>query len=111
MALRRTMGCGALGRTRRKGTMTTTKSGWSRRGFVGLLSTLGVGAVGLAACGTGSTAALEPTSTAVTHAGGAVASPNGALSADEMDKMHEAGVKAFPAKTEGLGGQPLAPRI
>jgi manganese oxidase len=29
------------------------------------------------------------------------------VSADEMDKMHEAGVKAFPAKTAGLGGQPL----
>lgn len=29
----------------------------------------------------------------------------------EMDRAHEAGVKAFPAKTEGLGGQPLAPRV
>ena len=28
-------------------------------------------------------------------------------SAEEMDAMHEAGVKAFPAPTEGLGGQPL----
>ncbi len=27
--------------------------------------------------------------------------------ADEMDRMHEAGVKAFPAKTQGIGGQPL----
>jgi FtsP/CotA-like multicopper oxidase with cupredoxin domain len=27
--------------------------------------------------------------------------------ADEMDAMHEAGVKTFPAKTKGLGGQPL----
>jgi FtsP/CotA-like multicopper oxidase with cupredoxin domain len=26
---------------------------------------------------------------------------------DEMDRMHEAGVLAFPAATEGLGGQPL----
>jgi FtsP/CotA-like multicopper oxidase with cupredoxin domain len=31
--------------------------------------------------------------------------------ADEMDRMHEAGVKAFPAKTEGKGGQRLTPRI
>jgi FtsP/CotA-like multicopper oxidase with cupredoxin domain len=30
-----------------------------------------------------------------------------AMTADEMDAMHEAGVKSFPAKTEGLGGQPL----
>jgi FtsP/CotA-like multicopper oxidase with cupredoxin domain len=32
---------------------------------------------------------------------------SGSPTADEMDAMHEAGVKAFPAKTEGLGGQPL----
>jgi FtsP/CotA-like multicopper oxidase with cupredoxin domain len=31
--------------------------------------------------------------------------------AEQMDKMHEAGIKAFPAKTEGKGGQLLAPRI
>ena len=31
--------------------------------------------------------------------------------AEAMDKMHEAGVKAFPAKTAGKGNQPLAPRI
>jgi FtsP/CotA-like multicopper oxidase with cupredoxin domain len=31
--------------------------------------------------------------------------------AEAMDKMHEAGVKAFPAKSEGKGGQRLAPRI
>jgi manganese oxidase len=30
---------------------------------------------------------------------------------EEMDRMHEAGVKAFPAKTAGLGNQPLAPRV
>jgi len=31
--------------------------------------------------------------------------------ADEMDAMHESGVKAFPAKTEGKGNQLLAPRL
>jgi FtsP/CotA-like multicopper oxidase with cupredoxin domain len=31
--------------------------------------------------------------------------------AEAMDKMHEAGIKAFPAKTEGKGGQLMAPRI
>jgi manganese oxidase len=31
--------------------------------------------------------------------------------ADRMDAMHEAGVKAFPAKTEGKGNQVLQPRI
>ena len=28
---------------------------------------------------------------------------------DEMDAIHEAGIKSFPAATEGLGGQPLEP--
>jgi len=37
--------------------------------------------------------------------------PTGKMTADEMDKMHEAGVKAFPAKTAGLGGQPLQFRM
>ncbi|HZE08252.1 MAG TPA: copper oxidase [Gemmatimonadaceae bacterium] len=31
--------------------------------------------------------------------------------ADAMDKMHEAGIKAFPAKTTGKGNQLLKPRI
>lgn len=32
---------------------------------------------------------------------------NNTPTADEMDAMHEAGVKAYPAKTAGLGGQPM----
>ena len=31
--------------------------------------------------------------------------------ADEMDRMHEAGIKAFPAKTAGKGNQPVEPRM
>ena len=31
--------------------------------------------------------------------------------AEAMDKMHEAGIKAFPAKTAGKGGQPLTARL
>ncbi|HEX6693918.1 MAG TPA: copper oxidase [Longimicrobiales bacterium] len=31
--------------------------------------------------------------------------------ADEMDRMHEAGIKAFPAKTAGKGNQVLQPKI
>jgi FtsP/CotA-like multicopper oxidase with cupredoxin domain len=30
------------------------------------------------------------------------------MTADEMDAMHEAGIKSFPAPTQGKGGQPLA---
>lgn len=33
------------------------------------------------------------------------------MSYEEMDKEHEKGVKAFPAKTEGVGGQQLEPKI
>jgi FtsP/CotA-like multicopper oxidase with cupredoxin domain len=31
--------------------------------------------------------------------------------ADQMDAMHERGVKAFPAKTAGKGNQPMRPRM
>jgi len=34
-----------------------------------------------------------------------------AASPEEMDAAHEARVKAFPAKTAGLGGQPIQPKI
>lgn len=33
------------------------------------------------------------------------------MTAEQMDEMHAAGIAAFPAKTEGLGGQPLKPEI
>ena len=33
------------------------------------------------------------------------------MTADEMDAMHEAGVKMFPAETKGKGGQPLEPEM
>ncbi|HWH50890.1 MAG TPA: copper oxidase [Gemmatimonadaceae bacterium] len=34
-----------------------------------------------------------------------------ATAADAMDEMHEKGIKAFPAKTAGLGNQLLAPKV
>src|SRR4029453_12301630 len=37
--------------------------------------------------------------------------PTSRQKADEMDAMHEKGVKAFPAKTEGRGNQLLARRL
>ena len=39
------------------------------------------------------------------------AAPSPAATAAAMDAMHEAGIKAFPAKTAGKGNQLLAPKI
>ena len=39
------------------------------------------------------------------------ATTQGGSPADEMDRMHEAGIKAFPAKTKGKGNQLLAPTM
>jgi FtsP/CotA-like multicopper oxidase with cupredoxin domain len=95
--------------------MNVLTSRTSRRNAAGLLGLLGVSAVGAAAAparvevhaGTALTAA---------HASGdhdsmllksAPATQSEEPTADEMDAMHEEGVKAFPAPTEGLGGQPM----
>ncbi len=82
----------------------------SRRDFLGkgMLAALATGV--LTACGKSSAAVAESSSgTAV------VAPPPAARSAreisDEMDAMHEKGIKAFPAKTEGKGGLPLEYRM
>ena len=95
----------------------------SRRGFMGALGLAGVGAAGavVAANGlpTGQPAAAEPAAPIPGMAGHDTAMPGHDMTmtvsaqtaqeptADEMDAMHEAGVKAFPAPTAGLGGQPM----
>src|SRR5688572_32341481 len=86
---------------------------FSRRGVMSLLGTLGIGAI--------STAVAPPVRIEGGLVGAAanlphqhdapapsLAQDDDELSNDEMDAMHEAGVKAFPAATEGLGGQLLA---
>jgi FtsP/CotA-like multicopper oxidase with cupredoxin domain len=49
------------------------------------------------------------------HTGGAMAAHPAAITAtakaEEMDRMHEAGIKAFPAKTAGKGNVLLPPRM
>jgi FtsP/CotA-like multicopper oxidase with cupredoxin domain len=40
-----------------------------------------------------------------------VAANSARAAADEMDRMHEAGIKAFPAKTSGKGNELLTPRM
>jgi FtsP/CotA-like multicopper oxidase with cupredoxin domain len=53
---------------------------------------------GAAAAGTGGTAA-------------GIAAAATRASADAMDAMHEQGIKAFPAKTAGLGNQVMQPKL
>jgi FtsP/CotA-like multicopper oxidase with cupredoxin domain len=89
----------------------------SRRSFLrtGALGAVAAGA--LAACrdvpaASGAAATVRADSD---HAGGTMA-PNPAVpsvsaQAEEMDRMHEAGIKAFPAKTAGKGNVLLAPRM
>jgi FtsP/CotA-like multicopper oxidase with cupredoxin domain len=74
-------------------------------------SALGAVAVGgLSACDRDEVpvAAAEPA-----HGASSASTQAAALAAkgEEIDRMHEAGIKAFPAKTEGTGCQPIAPRM
>jgi FtsP/CotA-like multicopper oxidase with cupredoxin domain len=80
----------------------------SRRAAAGLLGLAGLGTIGAAAAPgisrVSSGTAIAAGSASHQHA---QTEPADGESVDEMDAMHEAGVKAFPAATEGLGGQPL----
>jgi len=87
-----------------------------------------VAASAFAAC-TDAKAEAQPQANAADHSGGtmaghaappaAPAAPAGMTmtlaekraNADRMDAHHEKGIKAFPAKTEGMGNQLLAPRL
>jgi manganese oxidase len=60
----------------------------------------------LAACGD---KAPEPAQAAPPPAPAAL--PSARQRSDDMDAMHERGVKAFPARTEGKGNQLLKPRV
>ena len=74
----------------------------SRFGIIALV--IGI-ALAASACG-GRAAAPTPAPSPA-----AKATPSPEERAREIDEKHEAGVKAFPAKTEGKGGQPLAPEV
>ena len=60
----------------------------------------------LAACGETKAVAAPPKDAKPT-----APPPSAREKADKMDAMHEKGVKAFPARTEGAGNQLLEPRI
>lgn len=90
----------------------------SRRRFLGYSAATALAGSLLAACtGKPTTTTTSSGGTVATdsdHSGGSMAAHPAAVAAsaaDEMDAMHEKGVKAFPAKTKGKGNQPLAPRM
>ena len=94
-------------------TADTPRKDVSRRRFMGIAGLAGVGAIGTALAPDGIRIERQTTTAASSaHEHETVAQAGGAtkkeMSWQEMDAMHEAGVRAFPAKTAGKGGQPLA---
>jgi len=87
----------------------------SRRDFLRNTAVTALASAGLAACSIDESGAQTVAQHDEDHSGGTMA-PNPAPvspaeAAEAMDKMHEAGIKAFPAKTAGKGNQLLKPRI
>jgi FtsP/CotA-like multicopper oxidase with cupredoxin domain len=85
----------------------------SRRGFLKSSALLAIAGGALSAC---EEAPAQKVSRHTANNAGGTTAPNPVpvsprAAADAMDRMHEAGIKAFPAKTEGEGNQLLAPRI
>ncbi|MEX2557765.1 MAG: multicopper oxidase domain-containing protein [Actinomycetota bacterium] len=56
-------------------------------------------------------AGMESTLTVTEAAKSPVATQTGAMTSAEIDRAHEAGIKAFPAKTQGVGGRVLQPTL
>lgn len=87
----------------------------SRRDFLRNTAVTAIVGSSLAACSPDSSGAQQAKVRDEDHSGGTMA-PNPAPvseseAAEAMDKMHEAGIKAFPAKTAGKGNQLLQPKI
>ncbi len=89
----------------------------NRRAFLkkSALSAMLGGAFVACSKGTGAAAVAASPSADSDQSGGSMAAhpvtPTAVSAADEMDRMHEAGIKAFPAKTAGKGNQLLEPKI
>jgi FtsP/CotA-like multicopper oxidase with cupredoxin domain len=85
----------------------------SRRSFLRTAAATAIAGGTLAAC---SESKAQKTALKAADASGGTTAPNPAppspaAAAAAMDAMHEAGIKAFPAKTEGKGNQLLKPTI
>jgi FtsP/CotA-like multicopper oxidase with cupredoxin domain len=96
--------------------MTTSQT--SRRSFLKNSTAAAVAVATLGACVKGEASATQQKGPATgdtmgPHDTGARtrATANSRAAADQMDAMHEKGVKAFPAKTAGMGNQILRPRM
>jgi FtsP/CotA-like multicopper oxidase with cupredoxin domain len=96
----------------------------NRRQFLWLAGLTGASAAGLSALSyligsredsDADTSAVVAAETHTMEHAAAVGTPTAEAEAtpeiEDMDAMHEAGVKAFPAATAGLGGQPLSPEM
>jgi manganese oxidase len=103
-------------------TVDVLNVGASRRDFLRKSAMTAFAAGAAVACGPDgkgglktATAAQKPaTASDSDHSGGTNAPHPAAVAAstaDQMDAMHEKGIKAFPAKTAGKGNQPITPRI
>jgi hypothetical protein len=87
----------------------------SRRDFLRNTAVTALASSALAACAIDESGAQVSKQRDEDHSGGTMA-PNPAplspaAAAEAMDKMHEAGIKAFPAKTAGKGNQLMQPRM
>src|ERR1700737_1914011 len=87
----------------------------SRRDFLRNTAVTALAGTALAACPTDKSGAQTPGANSADHSGGTTepnpAPASAAAAAEAMDKMHEAGIKAFPAKTAGKGNQLMQPRM
>jgi len=77
----------------------------TRRNFLKRAAVTAIAGGALAACNDNNVVPKAAAAAPVTPAKPAMSA------AEAMDEMHEAGIKAFPAKTAGKGNQPMQPRI
>ena len=87
----------------------------SRRDFLRNTAVATLAGSALAACSVPDSGAQVVKASDMDHSGGTM-TPNpaplsAAAAAEAIDRMHEAGIKAFPAKTAGKGNQLLQPRM
>jgi FtsP/CotA-like multicopper oxidase with cupredoxin domain len=98
-----------MSRNNVKTTVTTPAETVGRRRFLRDTAFTAIVAGALTACERPEAAAR--TIKKATPTAAPVKVPTATERSDEMDRMHEAGIKAFPAKTAGKGGQLLKPRL